>query len=99
MSVYDQHGYRVRFDWGLRGAEELGPSSTVVAVVDVLSFTTTTSVAVEQGIEVLPYRWRDESAVAYARENDAELAVGRSEAVPGQISLSPVTVRAASGTR
>ncbi|MFC0629193.1 2-phosphosulfolactate phosphatase [Kribbella deserti] len=99
MSVYAQHGYAVRFDWGLRGAEECAPGSSVVAVVDVLSFTTATTVAVEHGIDVLPYRWRDESAIAYAVENQAELAVGRSQAGPGQISLSPVTLQAAQGIR
>lgn len=97
--MYDQHGYRTRFDWGLRGAEECGPGATVVAVVDVLSFTTATTVAVGRGIEVLPYRWRDESAVAFAAEHDATLAVGRSEAAPGQVSLSPGTLRDAQGLR
>jgi 2-phosphosulfolactate phosphatase len=99
MSVHDQHGYRVRFDWGLRGARECGPGSTVVAVVDVLSFTTTVSVAADRGIEVLPYRWRDESAPAFANANDAVLAVGRSEARPGDVSLSPLTVRETTATR
>ncbi|HZO70259.1 MAG TPA: 2-phosphosulfolactate phosphatase [Kribbellaceae bacterium] len=99
MSVYDQHGWRVRFDWGLRGAKECGPGSTVVAVVDVLSFTTAVSVAVERGIEVLPYRWRDETAAEYARKNDAVLAVGRSEAGPGDVSLSPPTLRATDARR
>ena len=71
MSVYDQHGYRVRFDWGLRGAEECGVAAAVVAVVDVLSFTTATTVAVGRGIEVLPYRWRDHSAEVFAEQQDA----------------------------
>jgi 2-phosphosulfolactate phosphatase len=99
MTVHDQHGYRVRFDWGLRGARECGPGSTVVAVVDVLSFTTTVSVAADRGIEVLPYRWRDESAPGFASANDAVLAVGRSEAGPGDVSLSPQTVRETTATR
>ncbi|MGU3433551.1 2-phosphosulfolactate phosphatase [Actinomycetes bacterium M1A6_2h] len=64
-------------------------------VVDVLSFTTTLSVAADAGITVLPYRWH-ESAAEYAVANDAALAVGRSEAKAGQISLSPGTVRRAS---
>ena len=49
-------------------------------MVDVLSFTTTLSVAVERGITVLPFRWKDERAAAYAAERDATLAVGRLEA-------------------
>lgn len=99
MGVWDQHGYRVRFDWGLRGAEECGPGSTVVAVVDVLSFTTAVSVATDGGIEVLPYRWRDDSAAAFAAERDAVLAVGRSQAGPDDVSLSPPTLRRTTARR
>ncbi len=99
MSVYDQHGHRIRFDWGLAGARECGPGSTVVAVVDVLSFTTTVGVAADRGIEVLPYRWRDETAAEYAADKEATLAVGRSQAGPGQVSLSPQTLRATDAVR
>ncbi len=60
-------------------------------VVDVLSFTTTLTVAVERGIAVYPYRWKDERATAYAGERDAVLAVGRS--VRAGVSLSPASVR------
>jgi 2-phosphosulfolactate phosphatase len=53
-----------------------------------------------RGVEVFPYRFRDDGAAAYARRHDAVLAVGRSQATePGQVSLSPVTVRGASGLR
>ncbi|MEV6344579.1 hypothetical protein [Actinoplanes sp. NPDC051851] len=88
-----QGGYTVRFDWGLGGAEAIGPGTALVAVVDVLSFTTTLSVAADHGIAVLPYRWRDASAEEAAERHDAVLAVGRSVAGPDEISLSPATVR------
>jgi hypothetical protein len=52
----------------------------LVAVVDVLSFTTSVTVAADRGITVLPYRWRDSTAVQYAEQHAAALAVGRSEA-------------------
>lgn len=42
-------------------------------------------------------RWRDESAQTFAREHDAHLAVARRAARPGQVSLSPSTIRAATG--
>ena len=96
-AYYRQDGYRVRFDWGPEGADAVTPGAAFVAVVDVLSFTTTLTVAVERGIRVLPYRWRDESAVALARQHGAALAVGRSEAGPGEVSLSPETVLRARG--
>jgi 2-phosphosulfolactate phosphatase len=92
-----QGGVRVRFDWGPVGAEAIGAGAAIVAVVDVLSFTTTVTVAVERGMAVLPYRWRDDSAVEVARRHDAVLAVGRSRAGPGQVSLSPASVLASQG--
>lgn len=94
---YIQAGFRARFDWGLTGATNLASDVAIVAVIDVLSFTTTLTVAVDNGIEVFPFRWRDERAHAFATEHDAVLAVGRSQAGPGQISLSAPTVRAATG--
>jgi 2-phosphosulfolactate phosphatase len=91
--VYAQHGFRARFDWGPAGAGEIGGGARFVAVVDVLSFTTALTVAVERGIEVYPYRWKDESALDYARARDAVLAVGRSQAdSPDRVSLSPATI-------
>lgn len=95
---YAQGGHRLRFDWGPQGADAIAGDAAVVAVVDVLSFTTTLGVAVERGITVYPYPWRDASAARFARDRDAVLAVGRSAAgAPGTVSLSPVSIRAAAG--
>ena len=96
---YVQAGFRGRFDWGLVGATNLAPEVAVVAVFDVLSFTTVLTIAIDNGIEVFPFRWRDERASTFAREHDAVLAVGRSQAKPGDISLSAPTIRAATGVR
>jgi hypothetical protein len=43
---YAQAGYPVRFDWGTDGADAVAPGAAYVAVVDVLTFTTTLTVAV-----------------------------------------------------
>ena len=49
---------------------------------------------------MLPYRWEhDDAARVVAVANDAVLAVGRSRARPGQVSLSPGTVRRAHDLR
>ncbi|MGK5677810.1 2-phosphosulfolactate phosphatase [Actinoplanes sp. URMC 104] len=88
----------IRFDWGPVGADTVAPGAAFVAVVDVLSFTTTLTVAVERGISVLPYRWRDDSAVAVARRHGAMLAVLRSQAGPGQVTLSPESMLRELGT-
>ncbi|MFC8044674.1 2-phosphosulfolactate phosphatase [Nocardia sp. NPDC057353] len=88
-----QGDHRVRFDWGAVGAEAVRAEVTVV--VDVLSFTTTLSVAADRGIEVFPYRWGHEEVAGYAAERGAVAAVGRRVARPGQVSLSPGTIRRA----
>lgn len=93
--AWAQASYDIRFDWGLAGARAVAADVTVV--VDVLSFSTTLSVAVERGIEVFPFGWRDVRATTYAATRDATLALGRRAAGPGQISLSPLTARASTG--
>jgi 2-phosphosulfolactate phosphatase len=93
--AWGQSSYDVRFEWGPTGAAALGTDVTVV--VDVLSFSTTVSVACERGIEVFPFGWRDVRATSYALTRDAVLAVGRRQAGPGEVSLSPLSVRAADG--
>jgi 2-phosphosulfolactate phosphatase len=89
-------------DWGLSGAEAIGADAAIAVVVDVLSFTTTLTVAVDAGVEVYPFRWKDASAREFAREHDAVLAVGRfeaSDADPSEraVSLSPASLQAATG--
>ena len=103
---HDQRQFAVRMEWGQQGAEAISQQADCAVIVDVLSFCTTVSVAVDQGAEVFPYPWRDESAHQYARQHEAVLAVGRSEAriATGAamadhrvVSLSPASVRAAAG--
>lgn len=81
--------------WGREDLERLGPGAAAVVVVDVLSSTTTVTVALDRGIEVVPHPWADATAADVARRRQAVLAVGRSRARPGEVSLSPVSVRAA----
>ncbi|WP_280186398.1 2-phosphosulfolactate phosphatase [Nocardia gipuzkoensis] len=91
-----QRPWGVGLEWGSAGAMALGPGSACVVVVDVLSFTTSVSVAVEAGTRVLPYPWRDGGAAEFAARRGAALAVGRravSERQPW--SLSPAALRAA----
>lgn len=66
-------------------------------VVDVLSFTTTLSVAADLEIEVLPYRWNNDSAPRYAATYHAVLASGRSQVKSGAANLSPNTILKARG--
>jgi 2-phosphosulfolactate phosphatase len=99
--AHRQPDHRVRFDWGPTGAAAIAQGADLAVVVDVLSFTTTLCVAVERGMTVLPYRWKDERAAAYAEERAATLAVGRLEArslpAGAGVSLSPAAMAAVSG--
>jgi 2-phosphosulfolactate phosphatase len=93
-AVHRQQEARVRFDWGLTGARAIGVGADVAVVVDVLSFSTTTTVALDAGTAVIPLPWMDARAEEVARARDAVLAVGRSRAGEGQVSLSPACMRA-----
>lgn len=95
---YRQQGWAIRFDWGLSGATAIAHGATAVVVVDVLSFTTSLSVAIDEGVEVFPFRFRDASAAAFAATRGAVLAIGRREAGSTGVSLSPLSVRNAART-
>lgn len=72
--TYDQTEFEIRCEWGEQGIRQLAPISQAVVIVDVLSFSTCVDIATSQGATVFPYRWKDESALAYARSVNAELA-------------------------
>jgi 2-phosphosulfolactate phosphatase len=98
QSCPDAHGqssYSLRADWGSTGAQVVTRGCHVAVVVDVLSFTTTLTVAADRRVTVFPYRWRDDRAVDFAAHLRATLAVGRSQATAGLVSLSPHSVRTA----
>lgn len=89
--VFGQRDYALRMEWGPSGA--VATAAEVAVVVDVLSFTTSVTVAVERGMRVFPFRWKDERAAEFAANHDAVLAVHRMDAErDGQApapSLSP----------
>ena len=92
-----QTGFDVRCEWGLAGIEALAPTSDVVVVVDVLSFTTCVAIAVANGAGVLPCRFRDETASDFAVRSGALLASSRGG---GGYSLSPASLlETPAGTR
>ncbi len=98
QEAHRQADQAVRFEWGPTGAEAVGERASYAVVIDVLSFTTTLSLAVERGLTVFPYRWRDHRAAEYTRSRDAVLAIGRLEARSLKrglgVSLSPAGMAA-----
>src|SRR5262245_13320922 len=73
MAFYDQDEFEIRCEWGQRGIEVLAACSDVVIIVDVCSFSTSVDVAVSRGAMVFPYRWKDQTAMDYAKSVRAEL--------------------------
>jgi 2-phosphosulfolactate phosphatase len=96
--IFDQQEFDIRCEWGAHGIAVLAPISDVIIIIDVLSFSTSVEVAVTQGALVFPYRWRDDTALAYAVSVGAILAdPGRH---PTRYSLSPASLTAIpKGTR
>ncbi len=95
--MFEQAEFEVRCEWGQQGIERLAPSSDVVVIVDVLSFSTCVDLATSQGATVFPYRWKDASAVAFAKSVQAEVAAPRGSHA---YSLSPASLlRIEPGTR
>ena len=79
-----QTSAEVRFEWGPTGLGAVGGHDVVI--VDVLRFTTAVCAGVDQGALIYPYRWKDDSARAFADSVGAVLAGGD----PLGPSLSPV---------
>jgi 2-phosphosulfolactate phosphatase len=80
-------------DWGLAGIEAWKGAASVFVIVDVLSFSTSVSIAVERGATVFPFPYGDQAAAdAEARQKGA-IAASPRRAGGGQLSLSPVSLR------
>lgn len=89
--IYNQAEFDIKLEWGLHGVEELAPVSDVIIIVDVLSFSTCVDIAVSNSALIYPYKFKDESAVEYAKSLAAELASAKRISSDG-FSLSPTSL-------
>ncbi|WP_028265522.1 2-phosphosulfolactate phosphatase [Arthrobacter sp. MA-N2] len=89
-AVHRQLPFAVRFEWGLDGGRAIASGADLAVVVDVLSFTTCVSVAVDRGAVVFPYPWKDAGAEDFAKHHGARLAGTRGG---GGLSLAPSSLR------
>lgn len=80
---FAQTAFFTRLDWGVPGVRRAAARGDVVVIVDVLSFSTCTVVAVSRGIEIVPYS--GDNAPDAARQQGALLAGKRDS----KLSLSP----------
>ena len=88
---FDQQEFDIRCEWGEHGVTTLAPLSEIVIIVDVLSFSTSVDIAVQQGAVVFPYRGHDDTAAAFAVSVQAELADPRR--TTSRYSLSPQSLQ------
>lgn len=70
--IFAQADFEIRCEWGLQGVTQLAPTSDVVIIVDVFSFTTCVEIATSQGALIYPYRGDD--AAGFAQSVGADLA-------------------------
>ena len=77
-------------EWGLAGLRA-SARGRIVVIIDVLSFSTATTVAVSRGATIIPCDWNDERAAQIAKSENAELASKRGH---GKYSLAPASLLA-----
>ena len=85
--IFNQSEFDLRCEWGQQGINQFAPISDVVVIVDILSFSTAVEIATNNGAIIFPYRWKDSSAIDYAKSIKAELATKRTSNTG--YSLSP----------
>jgi 2-phosphosulfolactate phosphatase len=88
--AFDQAGYEIRCEWGPQGLALLAPTSDVLIIVDVLSFSTAVDVAASNRAIVYPYGSPDNALPAYATQNLA--IVAEKKRSPYRFSLSPTSL-------
>jgi len=87
--TFDQREFDIRCEWGEQGVARLAPISDAVIIVDIMSFSTCVTVAAAREATVFPYRWKDDSRLAFAHSVGAELAGSRGKS---RFSLSPASL-------
>ena len=93
MEWFSQDKFDVRLEWGLPAIDYLAGNADCVMIVDVMSFSTCVSLAVENGARIYPYPWKDESAIEYGMKVGAKTASSDRRFSGKGYSLSPASIR------
>jgi 2-phosphosulfolactate phosphatase len=64
----------INCEWGIEGINKYSSDSVVTVIIDVLSFSTCVDIALSKNAVIFPYRFKDDSAIQYAKTNNAVLA-------------------------
>jgi 2-phosphosulfolactate phosphatase len=86
--IFNQQDFDIRLEWGRKGVEILAPVSDVVIIVDVLSFSTSVDIAVNNGANIYPFDPKNNSALEYSKSVNGILALKSRKDRTG-FSLSP----------
>jgi 2-phosphosulfolactate phosphatase len=84
---------KVVCEWGLAGIAAWRSRASVFVILDVLSFSTAVSVAVERGALIIPFPYSDPGAAAAEAARRGAVAAAPKRALGGQLSLSPSSLR------
>lgn len=93
MQWCTQKRFDVRLEWGAAAVSYAAKDVQCIVIVDVMSFSTCVSLAVENGALIYPYRWKDASAVVYAHSIGAQVASFDRLSDTDGFSLSPASIR------
>ena len=80
----------INCEWGMNGLKYLSLVSDVIIIIDVLSFSTSVDIALSRGAVVYPYPYKDDSALEFAKSNNAVLANFKRSKT--ELSLSPYSL-------
>lgn len=93
MEWFSQGGFDIRLEWGQAAVDYLAEKADCAVIVDVMSFSTCVSLAVEKGARIYPYPWKDESANEYGIKIGAKVASLKRKFSGEGYSLSPVSIQ------
>jgi 2-phosphosulfolactate phosphatase len=80
---------KVICEWGLAGIETWRSQASAFVIVDILSFSTAVSVAVDRGASIIPFVHGDPEAAASEAARRGAIAASPKRALGGQYSLPP----------
>ena len=80
-------------EWGMAGVEAWRSRASAFVIVDVLSFSTAVSIAVDRGATIIPFPYGDPDTAASAAARLGAVAASPRRALGGQLSLSPSSLR------
>ncbi len=93
MAWFSQSQFEVRLEWGLSAVNYLAEEADCAVIIDVMSFSTCVSLAVDNGARIYPYPWKDATAIEYGDKIGAMTASADRRFSGKGYSLSPTSIR------